>query len=324
MTLILSLLTRQFVIQVSDRRLTKPDGTIHDDEVNKTAFYSRNASVAFTGLAFLGRDPTADWMLESLAQGSTLIQALRLLQTEATKKFRNLQRPQRVTPDAWRRIRRATFVTAGFAGLHNPQLAGLRGTIDELHPFMSVISNAEWPDGSWEPEAGLEFKHYFGWLPDGVHFQVRESGLGLSKGERRRLDRELSRCLPRVGSPEPAARILARAVREAADRHSGIGKSVVSMLITRNSPFFVGETLHEGNAIPVRGHRQTEEAMFRTMPDAAPMRFVYSPTDMDTFMHYSPNTVMPGLAIKSAELRKHDDDITVDMRMRARRFDIRA
>ncbi len=74
MTLIMSLLSRDYVIQVSDRRFTwfDPDGdgvTRIDDERNKSVVWAHLNAFAFTGIGNLGVGHRTDlWLANRLAK----------------------------------------------------------------------------------------------------------------------------------------------------------------------------------------------------------------------------------------------------------------
>jgi hypothetical protein len=72
-TLVLSVLTQEHVIQVSDRRLVRHDpataqAELLDDEANKAVLWRGRLAFAYTGLADLGRDRQTDlWLAHTLA-----------------------------------------------------------------------------------------------------------------------------------------------------------------------------------------------------------------------------------------------------------------
>ena len=127
MTLIIAVLTHDRVVQVSDRRLSRPDGTLFDDEANKAITVScKDASfaVAYTGLGIVGRERTDKWLTNYLvsidAAGKRLTEIAMCLQT----KLASLRR-RRVPRGA---ISKLTLMLAGFWG---------------GQAFAGVISNAE-------------------------------------------------------------------------------------------------------------------------------------------------------------------------------------
>ena len=69
LTLIVSCTARNSVVQVSDRRLTMPDGTVVEEGANKAlCLWCRNAHVAlgYAGLAEIDRRPTGRWLSDTL------------------------------------------------------------------------------------------------------------------------------------------------------------------------------------------------------------------------------------------------------------------
>ncbi len=56
MTLILSAVVGNYAFQVSDRRLTYPDGSLHDDDTNKAVFFHTSFAFSFTGLAYIEKN----------------------------------------------------------------------------------------------------------------------------------------------------------------------------------------------------------------------------------------------------------------------------
>jgi hypothetical protein len=110
-------------------------------------------------------------------------------------------------------VRRTSFVGAGFLGLRRPQLLGIARSVDELHPFIAVVSNAQDLREEWRPVADQQFNVHLSILQDHPPFLLHSAGQSVSQPERILLERGIRRCLDRVSHPEPVARLLARAVR---------------------------------------------------------------------------------------------------------------
>ncbi|MHB8577652.1 MAG: hypothetical protein ACYDCQ_20255 [Dehalococcoidia bacterium] len=71
MTLIYTSVTRSAIVQVSDRRLTLPDGRLHDDGANKAIVVvcaDARFCVSYTGLATIGRKRTDEWIIDYLSE----------------------------------------------------------------------------------------------------------------------------------------------------------------------------------------------------------------------------------------------------------------
>jgi hypothetical protein len=101
-TLILTLVDKNTIVQVSDRRVTKPDGEVHDDNANKAVCIGMSYAhfaVSYTGLAYIGRakieNRTDYWLLEHLGSISrngipTVEKICRSLGEQATRTLSRL------------------------------------------------------------------------------------------------------------------------------------------------------------------------------------------------------------------------------------------
>ena len=59
MTLIITVVDNNKIVQVSDRRLTKTDGSVHDDNANKAVCIGMSGiyyAASYTGLAYIGSE----------------------------------------------------------------------------------------------------------------------------------------------------------------------------------------------------------------------------------------------------------------------------
>ena len=96
MTLVLSCLTHQFVVQVSDCRVSRIRNDqleIVDDHRNKGTLYCSEMAFAYSGLAELGQEHTDVWMMNVLALAVSLNDTAHLLRRKATEEFRRIRRP---------------------------------------------------------------------------------------------------------------------------------------------------------------------------------------------------------------------------------------
>jgi hypothetical protein len=173
MTLIITVATASRAVQASDRRLTRPDGSIFDDEANKAICVGcgdAHFCIGYTGLAFVDGKRTDEWLVDYLMS----IHAYRMdvasisaaLEKRLTATFKPLPK----------QYRRTTFVLSGF-----------RRHI----PFTMIISNYErenlWPPG----EAQDTFSTHVWWLKKGGN---PETGYCISiNGSQRAVSRPLLR-----------------------------------------------------------------------------------------------------------------------------------
>src|SRR2546426_7125116 len=94
MTLVLSCLTQNFVVQVSDKRVTRiSDGALVDDRRNKGTQYCTQMAFSYSGLAELGGINTDVWLANILASASSLNDAVKILRDKATEEFRQVHLP---------------------------------------------------------------------------------------------------------------------------------------------------------------------------------------------------------------------------------------
>lgn len=135
MTIIITALTANKVIQASDRRLTFSNGGIFDDEANKAVCVScKDAyfSMAYTGLALINSIKTDEWLVDYLI-------SIKAFQLDLASIVKGLEKHLTVVfaplPGT---CKRATFVLAGYR-------------YPRSLPFMVIISNFEreniWPPG---------------------------------------------------------------------------------------------------------------------------------------------------------------------------------
>jgi hypothetical protein len=114
MTLILTAATADFIVQVSDRRLTLPDGSLFDDFANKALVAScadSRFTISYTGLARIdGSTRTDRWLVEHLSRGS--IETLTLDQVAVSIQLAAGAALHR--SNVARQYRGITFVLAGY------------------------------------------------------------------------------------------------------------------------------------------------------------------------------------------------------------------
>jgi hypothetical protein len=306
-------MTQAYVVQVSDRRLTLPDGTVFEDEENKCIFYRHQGTIAYTGLARIGREPTADWALDPLYNNGDgrMAYALASLDQAATQTFRTLRRPYGVTLSDWAAIKRTTFVCVGYQRLQNPAQFGLTPTADEIYPFCYKTSNAEQEDGTWNDQAADQFHGILYWLGD-VGGSLPWSGAPLKDSEKTNISRLVARCYGRTREPEAPARLLARQIREVHERQMRetpravtVGKSVMCAILKR--PKLQQSTAIAGNPITfdmhLLGANHFEAKLFRRTDGDTPQRFLYYPGDTAQRRFFGPNTITDTFIAKGMEGR---------------------
>jgi hypothetical protein len=147
MTMILTCLTKDFIIQASDRRISRIiDNKVqwYDDHINKALVYKSQFVFAYTGQATIpvrknGKTidiSTIDWAAEQLTKGKNLDEAVNYLKYRATE-LMNANYVKKL-PDYKRRV---AFVGAGFEEIES-------GRKQIRRPLRIMIENCLDDDGS--------------------------------------------------------------------------------------------------------------------------------------------------------------------------------
>jgi hypothetical protein len=131
MTLILSCITQDAIVQVSDRCLTNlATGEPVEQEANKAVFLSNRVALAYTGLAEIEGKPADIWLRDILVPHESVGHGIQLILDEATRAFAAMPGSSAA--------KRQAFVAAGIEGLIFG--ARLRGVSAPPGPLMSLAS----------------------------------------------------------------------------------------------------------------------------------------------------------------------------------------
>lgn len=171
MTLVLSCITRDFVMQVSDRRLTYLDGRPPDDETNKAVFVLGRVLMSFTGVGYIAGTVTHIWTVERLANLSddpnkSLDVAFKQFTNEASGAFQRI---------SGREAKRHAFVGVGWGQR--------RSDPSDLHPFIWTISNTLDQNANWLPLAERRFTMQQRLLAPGEPYFLLTTGQPLTPSE---------------------------------------------------------------------------------------------------------------------------------------------
>jgi hypothetical protein len=262
MTLVLSCVTPDFVVQASDRRLTRSDGRLADDEANKATVFCGHWMIAYTGLAELGpavppgNRPRTDVWLATLLSDPKLSakDGFDRVATAAEQELQGVRLPMEQ--------KRHTFVCVGWG--RSDRVLG------ELWPALVVISNHVDAKGNERPVSSAftvdgvmlnpERRHY--WAP---HGQV------LFGDEMIHLNRLIKKAVRRE-SPLAVGLLLARQIRAVAARNKLVGNSIMLGIFPKT------DVPADGVSISLSGP-----------PDANRLSFAYLPRDVDSIIQYAPN-----------------------------------
>jgi hypothetical protein len=161
MTLIVTLVDRNRIVQVSDRRLSKPNGELHDDNANKAVIVGMeriNFAASYTGLAYIGRereeDQTDRWLADNLGSitrdGETGVE--RIADALATRATRTISR---LRGERW--MKGLKIVLAGYDRENRPFRATVSNIRFRSHDAFEVLDRF-----------GVRVRRYYPWdsMPD--------------------------------------------------------------------------------------------------------------------------------------------------------------
>lgn len=227
MTLLLGLLTQDYVLLAADRRVTFiQSGDVKDDEQCKLVSFCGHTAIAYTGLAELGGCPTHEWICHRLVdvRAAGPLEAYAALREAASEAFERLDRNPPYSH---------TFVLAGFA----PMKGGGWG------PYFAPVSNTYVHDGK-APRLQSPSNRFNAFLrllkPSELYAGCRE-GVHLMPGRENLLDRNVRRLLQRGVGPKEMLRLLVDEIvftateMERLKGKSSVGKTVLAVSIPRGA-----------------------------------------------------------------------------------------
>lgn len=305
MTMILTCLTKDIVVQASDRRLTCRRGKKiipKVDNRNKALIYKNHYVFAYTGLADLGVNNTPiDWAAKVLSSVANLDVGLSLLKDRASE-LMNSHYISRFPV----RQRRLAFIGAGFA--HREEDGKL-----VRRPVYLIISNFMGSNGDWLEQPYQKFSIFTIPLTEESNFKLFIAGQPLEKDGEKEI-KTLIRCFQkRQGSvrPETIGRLLTRAIQETAAINKNVGKNIICTFVPREYREDTGNNreIHAGGMIlnpPVisEGPQQvtppghlTQQERFMMPPLGDLPRCLYIPGDSSSLPLYKAIHVFPGRVI---------------------------
>ena len=269
MTLVLSFLTQDFILQVSDRRLTWPDGSVEDDNTNKATIYCGRMALGYTGLAQIKTRKTDEWLAGILARAQSSPEALEIIKNEATAHFRGISQ----TP----RQRRHAFVGVGWT----------RTAADgAIRPFFSRVSNFHDAQDQELPAASDEFTVRNVLLDASDPPRLDATGRQLTEDERLLLGAGLRY----MKDPTEIALALARTIRVVAGRDNAVGRGVLAVHIPRAA------VENPDQRFMVVSGGTAPEAFVTFAPGS-----FYLAAGTQTALQHMPNVVCYGVAMVRAE-----------------------
>jgi hypothetical protein len=263
MTLILSCLTPEYIIQVSDRKLTYPDGTVFDETANKAIVFHNRASIAYTGIAMIGSQRTDEWITDQIKHCTGVQDAITTLKKALDERIVQLAAPNRwltVCFDLW--------------GTQDP------GQPDR--PWSVALSNQIDPKTKKRPAQPLAtFEQFNQTLPSGKSHAFLPLGEHLDT----KIYKELVRNLVRVKrdkedpaaltTPETMSRFMRDAVLATANWSKYVGSNVMTTVLYNYE--------------------------LETNQDKSNM-YMFHPDPKSEAIHYAPTVITPHVAIQGLRM----------------------
>lgn len=220
MTLILTCLEHEHIVQVADRRLTRLDGSLYDDDTNKAVFYCGRVAVAYTGLAVMEGKPTAEWIGSCMKDEADVQPAMKRVAERAEHCLKRYNIPDK----------RFAVVATGWATLQGKQ---------PLRPFICVASNFLSDSWEWKASADERMTVKVQFLDEKCTHLIFAAGQSLSKKEKDHLDRLVRRAVKHGAKTMTLVRILGGMVRAVASgtdaRAQRVGKGIIIHLLSRKA-----------------------------------------------------------------------------------------
>jgi hypothetical protein len=219
-TLVLTCITRKFVFQVSDRRVTYIDrhgnGTLADDNRNKLTVVCNELVFGYSGLAELDGRHTDEWLSDLLHEivPYDINKVLAGVREGAEGAIAAVSHRKELT--------RLAFVVGGWAR---------RSATLPLEPFVWTISNALRDDWTWRDEGGSEFRVQAKHLANGEAVALVATGARVQRARYKAAYRALIRCEDHDAGPEAFLRVMAAVIRETATEDATVGQNLLAVVL---------------------------------------------------------------------------------------------
>lgn len=214
MTLILTFLANEYIVQIADRRLTWPNGSLYDDDTNKAVFFCSRVAVAYTGLAQLEGKPTAEWISLCMKDYTQTESAMNHIATRVENYFQGAKIPDK----------RLAIVATGWATV-NGKLP--------IRRFVSVASN--FMSEGWQFGICDKMKVHTRLLDEDQSAHLFIAGQPLYPRETAALWRQIRRAAKKESTILGVVRLLQSTVQSVADRNGRVGKGMITHLLSRSS-----------------------------------------------------------------------------------------
>ena len=271
MTCILSMSTPDVLIQVSDRRLTWPDGQMADDHTNKVTIFDGRMAISYAGLSKVLREKTDEWLVRILTNPPirSLADAVYTIQNRATAAFRGWAR----TPSEKARHR----LIFGFVGWTR------QPGRESLQALVGFVSNCHDDRAALQTEARDDFRLHRKILDPREPHGLLTTGVRLATEERQRLNERISTAT----SLDSLTSAFVQAIREVAARDKTVGSDVLAVTIPRAA----AEQVEPGSRMLLMGPPLTLDSLGS----------VYFPENRQDPIQYGPNFIYAGSGVTGFE-----------------------
>jgi hypothetical protein len=263
MTLILTCLTHDFIVQISDRRLGDlVTGIPKDDDANKVVAYWNIAAFSYTGLSYVSKTQTDHWIVDQLAPLADPSQFTPYdlgakLAASATTEFQK----------GWmsklsKSYKRHAFVCGAWVTLPTNQ----------VRPMIMRVSNFHDRKGNKLSEPSYIFSRSIRILDPfvPVYLEVTGQDQAIDDDLKKETENQIRACVKKGTSPEPIARILRILMRKVATKNTAVGKNLLEM------------------SLPIKAYSANEMSYSSFQHNRETATFHYVPENTNTGIMYSP------------------------------------
>lgn len=224
MTQIIGVITRNYALLASDRRLTIGDGPrigqIFDDDACKLVNVCNICGIGYTGLATIEGSPTHEWIAKTLAsENCDPSRVGGILQNHAARSLSRLRLAIKF---------RQEFLIVGW---------GLFRELPGLHSYMRLISNVRDESGRPLREPADSFSNLLKVLVDDAATFCWAIGQDLQQERAKRLQRNMQRLVDREIGPKDALRLLVDEIVNTSlvERNPAVGSKILRFCIPKSS-----------------------------------------------------------------------------------------
>lgn len=280
MTQIIAVITKEYALLASDRRLTIATGPrrgqVVDDDACKLVSLCNTCGIGYSGLAHIEGAPTHEWIAKTLASVNCRDPdtASRTLAEHAAPALSG------VPPS----IRRQIFLICGWAWF---------GEQPQLRSHFCVVTNMLDQSGRPLAEAREAFDRRVRALRDNEELLWHSMGESISKTRFQVLDRNLRRLVRREIGPREALRLLVDEIIHSSvvEKRIGVGTRILSFCIPRQS---VETQMRTGHSFAVADQ-----------PNEALAAFTYFDPTYDQLEQYGPTFICGEFA--ATDIKTEDD-----------------